>query len=119
VATVDPEDDDAQRYVGRHYRYGPQRHARRHVDVAAFDNEREFEACVAEACEEIERRKRDGEPVDSRERVSGVVQEPGYRRRAANGRLAWRAIAHGVAPGRLDELDLPGNVSFVRAERED
>ena len=44
---------------------------------------------------------------------------PGYRRRAANGRLVGRAIAHGVAPRLLDELELPGNVSFVRAERDD
>jgi hypothetical protein len=88
------------------------------VDAAAFDNEPEYQACAA-AREEIERRRGDGGPVDPREHVSGVVQEPGCRRRAANGRLVWRAIAHGVAPGRLDGLDLPGNVSFVRAERED
>ena len=79
MARVDPEDDDALRYIVRHYRYDPQRHERRHVDVAAFDNEREYQACVAAAREEIERRRRDGEPVDPREHVSGVVQEPGYR----------------------------------------
>jgi hypothetical protein len=119
VARVDPADDDALRYIVRHYRYDPARHERRHVDVAAFDNEREFDACAARIREEIERRRRDGEPVDPREHVSGVVQEPGYRRRAANGRLVGRAIAHGVAPRMLDELELPSNVSFVRAERAD
>jgi hypothetical protein len=119
VAKVDPADDGALRYIVRHYRYDPARHERRHVDVAAFDNKREYRACMAEVQEEIERRGRDGERVDPRERVSGVVQEPGYLRRAANGRLLGRAIAHGVAPRWLDELELPGNVSFARAERED
>lgn len=119
MARVDPADDDALRYIVRHYRYDPARHERRHVDVAAFDNEREFEAFAARVQQEIERRRRDGEPVDPREHVSGVLHEPGYRRRAANGRLVERAIAHGVAPRWLDELELPGNMSFVRAEREE
>jgi hypothetical protein len=119
VARVDPADDDALRYVVRHYRYDPARHERRHVDVAAFDNEPEFLGCIADLGSEIERRKRDGEPVDPAEHVSGVVHEPGYRRRAANGRLVGRAISHGVAPRLLDELELPSNVGFVRAEGAD
>jgi hypothetical protein len=48
-----------------------------------------------------------------------VVHEPGYCRRAANGRLVGRAIRHGVAPRLLDDLELPSNVGFVRAERAD
>jgi hypothetical protein len=119
VARVDPADDDALRYIVRHYRYDPARHERRHVQVAAFDNEREFLACMADLRGELDRRKRDGEPVERAEHISGVVHEPGYRRRAANGRLVWRAIRHGVAPRLLDELELPSNVSFSRAERAD
>ncbi len=118
MARVDPADDGALRYIVRHYRYDPDRHERRHVDVAAFDNEREFLDCIEALRDEIERRKRDGQPVDPREHISGVVHEPGYRRRAANGRLVWRAVSHGVAPRCLDELELPSNVSFARAERD-
>jgi hypothetical protein len=119
VARVDPADDGALRFIVRHYRYDPARHERRHVDVAAFDNEREFRACMKDVQHEIERRKGDGEPVDPREHVSGVVHEPGYGRRAANGRLVGRAISHGVAPRLLDGLELPSNVSFLRVERAD
>ena len=119
MARVDPADDDALRFIVRHYRYDPARRERRHVDVAAFDNEPEFLACLADLRGEIERRTRDGEPADPAEHVSGVVHEPGYHRRAANGRLVGRAISHGVAPRLLDDLELPPNVSFVRARRAD
>jgi hypothetical protein len=46
VAAVDPDDDTICRYVVRHYRYDPDRHERRHVVVAAFDNESEYDACL-------------------------------------------------------------------------
>jgi hypothetical protein len=115
VARVDPEDDDVLRFVVRHYRYDPERRERRHVVVCAFDNEQDFLACIDDLRAEIERRRCRGEPVDPREHASGVVHEPGYRRRAANGHLAMRALRHGVAPGRwLDELELPSNVSVER-----
>jgi hypothetical protein len=42
VATVDPGDDDIERYVVRHYAHDPERHERRHQVIAAFDNEGEF-----------------------------------------------------------------------------
>jgi hypothetical protein len=57
-----------------------------------------------------------GEDVDPREHVSGVVYEPGSRRRAANGRLVMRAIRHGVDPGPwIDELEMPTNIAVFRS----
>jgi hypothetical protein len=87
------------------------------VVVAAFDNEREFRACMEGVQAEIRRRREAGEPVDPGEHVSGVVHEPGYLRRAANGHLVMRAIRHGVAGRWIEELELPSNVGVVRAGR--
>ncbi|MBJ7610555.1 MAG: hypothetical protein JF887_14190 [Candidatus Dormibacteraeota bacterium] len=42
MATVDPDDDDIERYVVRRYAHDFRRHERRHQIVAAFDNKREF-----------------------------------------------------------------------------
>jgi hypothetical protein len=117
VARVDPEDDDVLRFVVQHYRYDPERHERRHVVVAAFDNEQELLTGMDTVRAEIEGRKSRGELVDPREHASGAVLEPGYRRRAANGHLVMRAMRRGVRPGPwLDELELPSNVSVERAE---
>lgn len=117
MARVDPDDDAIRRFIVHHYRYDPQRRERRHVVVAAFDNEPEFLACLERVRDEIERRKSCGEPVDPREHASGIVHEPGDRRRAANGHLAMRALRRGVAPGPwLDELELPSNISIARAD---
>jgi hypothetical protein len=116
VARVDPEDDTIRRFIVRHYRYDPGRRERRHVLVAAFDNKREFHACIKSVQEEIEGRKSRGEHVDPREHVSGIVHEPGDRRRAANGHLVMRALRHGVRPGPwLDELELPSNIGVMRS----
>ena len=101
----------------RHYRYDPQRRERRHVVVAAFDNEREFQACMDGVQAEIKHRREAGEPVERSEHASGVVHEVGYLRRAANGHLVTRAIRHGVAGRWIEELELPSNMSVARAER--
>ena len=115
MARVDPENDGVRRFIVRHYRYDPDRDERRHVVVAAFDNKREFLACLEEVRAEIERRKNRGEHVDSREHASGTVHEPGDCRRAANGRLVLRALRRGVAPGPwMDELEMPSNVAVMR-----
>jgi hypothetical protein len=116
VARVDPADDDVERFVVRHYRYDPQRRERRHVVVAAFDNEPEFHACMDTVQDGIKARRARGEPVDPGEHASGVVQQPGYLRRAANGHLLRRAIRHGVAGPWIAELELPSNMSVARAE---
>lgn len=117
VARVDPGDDSIERFIVRHYRYDPQRRERRHMVVAAFDNEPEFRACMQGVQVEIMRRREAGEPVDLREHVSGTVHELGYLRRAANGHLAMRAIRHGVAGRWIEELDLPSNMAVAREER--
>lgn len=116
MAEVDPEDDSTNRFIVKHYRYDPQRHERRHVVVAAFDNEREMWARMAEIGAEIRRRREAGEKVDRGEHASGSIHEPGYLRRAANGHLVSRAISHGVFPRRLQEVELPSNMSVARAE---
>jgi hypothetical protein len=117
VARVDSGDDSIERFVVRHYRYDPQRRERRHVEVAAFDNEREFLACLKDVRAEIMRRREAGEPVDPGEHASGVVYEPGYLRRSANGHLLARAVKHGATGAWLDELELPSYVSFVQMKR--
>ena len=117
VARVDPADDSIERFIVQHYRYDPQRRERRHVVVAAFDNEREFRACMEGVQAEISRRRDAGEPVDPGEHASGIVHEPGYLRRAANGHLVSRAIRHGAAGQWIGELELPSNMSVVWAER--
>ena len=117
MARVDPGDDSIERFIVRHYRYDPQRRERRHVVVAAFDNEPEFRACMQDVHAEIRRRREAGEPVDPCEHVSGTVHEPGYLRRAANGHLVMRAIRHGATGSWIEELELPSNMSVVRSER--
>jgi hypothetical protein len=97
VGRVEPEDDSIRRFIVHHYRYDPARRERRHVVVAAFDNEPEFLACVERVGAEIRQRRELGERVDPREHASGVVHDSGYLRRAANGHLLRRAFRHGVA----------------------
>jgi hypothetical protein len=117
VARVNPEDDTVERFIVRHYRYDRQRRERRHVVVAAFDNEPEFLASMEMVRSEIERRRQAGEAVDPREHASGVVHEPGYLRRAANAHLARRAVRHGAAGPWLEELELPSYISVGWARR--
>ncbi len=113
VAEVDVGDDGIRRYVVRHYRYDPQRHERRHVLVAAFDDRRDYEACLRAVHADIERRRAAGEPVDRREHATGTVYEPGHLARAAAGHLARRMMEHGVDPaGRVAAQDLPRNMAF-------
>jgi hypothetical protein len=117
VARVDPEDDNIRRFIARHYRYDPARREQRHVLVAAFDNEPEFLASIERVRTEIGQRRERGERVDPREHASGVVHEPGYLRRAANGHLLSRAFKHGVSGLRFEGLELPSNMSVFRVQR--
>jgi hypothetical protein len=114
---VDPEDDNIERFIVRHYRYDSQRRERRHVVVAAFDNEQEYRACMKRVQAEIKARRERSEPVDPGEHASGIVHEPGYLRRAANGHLLSRAIRHRASGSWVGELELPSNMSVIRAQR--
>jgi hypothetical protein len=69
MAHVDPADDSIERFIVRHYRHDPQRRERRHVVVAAFDNDQEFWACMNNLRDEINARRDHGEPVDQGEHV--------------------------------------------------
>jgi len=117
VGRVKPEDDTIRRFIVHHYRYDPTRRERRHVVVAAFDNEPDFLACVQRVQAEIAQRRERQEHVDPREHASGVIHEPGHLRRAANGHLLRRAVNHGVAGLRFEELELPSNMVAFRATR--
>jgi hypothetical protein len=81
VPEVEPDDDDVQRYIVYHYRYDDERHERRNVVVAAYDNESEFLARIDALNDELRARAARGEG-DPRETVSGAVLGPGYRRQA-------------------------------------
>jgi hypothetical protein len=56
VARVDPDDYDIDRWVVRRYAYDPLRHERRHQVVAAFDNEGQFLALIAQSRELLQQR---------------------------------------------------------------
>lgn len=110
-------DDSVRRFVVRHYRYDPHRHQRRHVVVAAFDNEAEYLALLGTIRADIDRRIAAGEPVDHDEHASGTVYEPGHLLRAANGHVFTRMTEHGVDPRPwLQEHELPSNIGFLTAE---
>lgn len=119
VVAVDPDDDTIRRYVVRHYRFDPDRHERRHVVVAAFDNESEWDWCLGATEAALRARRDTGEAVDPREHVSGTVYEPGHRRLQQNGRLLRRAAEHGVVPPNWQDLEVPPNIGVVQAGRPD
>jgi hypothetical protein len=114
MATVDPDDDSIKRYVVRRYAYDPQRHERRHQDVAAFDNEREFLALIHARKQEVDLRRSAGEELTPRDYYTGVALEPGYRRRIALKRLDWKAIGRGVSlpEATLKRVDWHRDVGF-------
>jgi hypothetical protein len=117
MADVDPDDDAIQRYVVRRYAYDPKRHERCHQVVAAFDDEAEFLGRIELLNGDLQRRRAAGDPVDRQEHYTGVLLEPGHRRRQQDGRLVKRAFLHRVAipDALLEQLDLPPNVTFERS----
>lgn len=117
MAEVDPEDDAIERFVVRHYRYDPDRRERRHVVVAAFDNEPEFMARIHQESHALDERRASGGQVDPRGHITGVVLEPGHARLAANARLVQGAFRHGSPDLEwLERLDLPSNTWVMRIE---
>ena len=117
MSEVDHDNDAKRRYVVRRYVFDPSRHERRNVVVAVVDDSREFEELLRRVSDDLRRRRAAGEAVDPRENVSGHVMEPGHLVRSANGHLVRRAVEHGVWDPRLDRLELPSNISVMRAER--
>ena len=115
---VDPDDDSITRWVVRHYRYDESRNERRHVLVAAFDNEREFTKALGDVARDIEHRRHSGS-ADPKEHATGDVMEPGDRRRAATGHMIRRALDHGVdVTAILEKEELPENMCVMRFEEE-
>lgn len=114
MGIVDIADDSIRRFVVRHYRYDPTRHERRHVVVAAFDNEMEFRALIDSIDADIRRRRAAGEQVGRNEHASGTVYEPGGRERAAAGHVLRRMLEHGVAPEFGERPpELPSNIALL------
>lgn len=118
MGEVSYEDDGVRRFVVRRYAFDPLRHERRHIVVAVVDNEHEFDSLCDRLNYELRRRRASGEAVDPREHISGVVMEPGYLARSANGHLVRRAFARGVFPARLRSLELPGYMGVTEAHRQ-
>jgi hypothetical protein len=114
---VDADDDGLRRFIVQHYRYDTERHERRHVIVAAFDNEREYKACMTEAEAQLRHRRESGEDVDPQEYISGVVHQPGHRRLQQNARTIQRAMRHGHLPDESRNLELPSNFAILGAGR--
>lgn len=119
MATADYDNDAIRRFVVRRYAYDPERRERRHIVVAVVDNQREFDRFFERYAGELQQRRDDGEQVDPREHISGLVMEPGYLARAANGHLVRRAIDHGVYAERLRDIELPGSMAVFTVGDED
>ena len=90
MASVDPFDEDIDRWVVRRYRFDPERNERRHVPEIAFDNSTEMEEYVLRASIELHQLQQDRR-ADDREHYSGVHWEPGHRERMNARRLEWHA----------------------------
>jgi hypothetical protein len=117
MARVDPDNDAIRRYVVYHYRYDSERHERRNVAVAAFDNFRESEAFLSELLADLDRRRREDATFDHRESLSGMTLEPGHRARAANGHLIDKMARHGVwDPELVARLELPTNMAIMSVD---
>lgn len=120
MAIVDPDDDTVLRHVVRHYRYDPDRHERRHVSVAAYSTEPEFDREMDRRAADLAQRRRDDPDTDPQEHISGVSLEPGYRTLQANGRLLQQMMLHGAYdPAVVAELDLPSNVGVLTVGHDD
>jgi hypothetical protein len=107
MAQVDPDDDGIDRWVLRRYGYDPLRHERRHQVVAAFDNESQFLALLAQSQEQLQQRRDTGEGIDVHEHYSGVHLEPGYRQRQQKRRPIWRAIGRADLDAVRERLEPP------------
>ena len=86
MGRVDPEDDTITRYVVFHYRYDPDRHERRNMIEAAFDDADEMVAYLNREGAALKARQ-DAGSADLSENHSGTVFEPGATQRTRQDRL--------------------------------
>ena len=115
MVAVDPRDDSIERHVVRHYAYDPERRERRHQVVAAFSTGKEAAELMRELSDDWMRRRDSVETADPHEYFSSVVWQPGYNRLQNNARLLTSALRRGVSVERVQDLELPPNVSFLRS----
>jgi hypothetical protein len=80
VARVDPDDDSIERWIVRRYAYDPDRRERRHIVLAAFDNEREFNRQMLASWLELKAQQATGD-AEPQEHITGTHLEPGYAAR--------------------------------------
>jgi hypothetical protein len=100
-----------------HYRYKQQRHERRNVAVAAFDNFREFQASFSQLSADLDRPRREDLTFDHRESLSGITLEPGHRAKGSERSSDRQEARHGVwAPELVARLELPTNVAIMSVD---
>jgi hypothetical protein len=113
VGTVDPDDDSVWRWVIRHYRFDPDRNERRHVVVAAYDNEPEFEAAITVFADALNAEVTAGQ-ASATEHITGVTMNPGHNAQQATARAVKQALRRGVDPRGLLALGtLPSSTWVV------
>lgn len=116
---VDPHDDAAQRWVLHHYRYDPERRERRHMVMAAYDNQREYDAAFKRLSRLVEAEVSRG-VRDRAEHVTGRVWHPGFHAEQVRGRQVLEAIRRGADPARLLEgASLPASMAVYRRDTND
>lgn len=89
MGRVDPQDDRVARYIVFHYRYDPERHERRNMIVAAYDNHAEMVAHVLRLTRALNT-SRAQDSVDPHEHCSGSIRPPGYNERVRTQRIESR-----------------------------
>ena len=111
---VDPHDDTTWRWVLHHYRYDPERRERRHLVVAAYDNQREHDAAFERLSRLVEAEVARG-VRDPAEHVTGRVWHPGFHAEQVRGRQVLEAIRRGADPTRiLEGASLPASMAVLR-----
>ena len=76
MARVDSTDDEIRRFVVHLHAFDLERHERRPIEIAAFDNEAEATRCFGETHLSV-LSQRAGEEADPRDHVTMVIKEPG------------------------------------------
>ncbi len=109
MAQVDPDDDTILRFVLWHNTFDPSRHERRHVVVAAYDNEAEFKAALAPLHEDLRRRRQAGSAHPT-EHYGGEPRHPGHEARRQQAKQMKWAFRGAMAVSRRPVT--PGDKAF-------